>query len=1793
MRNKSCVLFFAACAACVFLGLNVGGQTPPPLRVMPLGDSITYGASTPGGYRLPLYVALTNQGFNIDMVGTATDNSASGLGSEINHEGHSGWRISTTGSNGLYENILSWLAQIDDPDVVLIHVGTNDTNDPDFEHAIDELDALILRIAETRPYAHIVATTLMKRGTDDTEPKYIAITNYFNPYVLGRVQAHQAAGRRVHFLDMHAYLERTDMYDNLHPSADGYAKMAAAWFPVVTNIVGLYGDRLPPGFSSARAASPTSLTAIFSKPLDLAASPAVTNPASYTIAPAGTVTAVSTLSGDLRQVTLTVSGVPQNAQCSLTFNGTLTDLVPAAEGGPFSATRTETRAFLTPPISAYAADNVPTDLLEGWDPLYTLNIPTGARYGRDPVGYSLDASAAYAHAPLSRVAYYMALQRTGEPLLYVWAAVDAFTQDAAKLGVPTTLSGAFFQQTVSNLTVHSTSPAVTPGQFPVGNIEFWPCNYTAGNGAAVPEASGSIFDFGDTPSNGEYGSMQLHNTAEGETIFALNHWGSASTAYYTTCLGIGNNPNPSTTSSGGQLDWTFTDNAGQYATRVLQVFIKRAAAPVPRDPPVPVSAYTGYDGVHIAVTFSSALRTESVTASAFTLDNGVSVTDATLGKDLMTVTLTTTPQPSGAALTLTAAGLRDIQGGIPTAPASVAVDLLPAEITADAGTFAAGYRVVYTLDIPVYSDFGQGIPDPYIFNAAASSTPFSRVAYYLALGQRPFASPARQYAWASMDAFTPFLSKIGIPNTATKAIFAQYVTNLTVRSNKSGVINGEFDTGNIEFWPSNYGTGNDRGIPGASGSTYDFGDGGFSGSAGHGSFQVHNYLKAQTVFGINRWGSNTSTPVGIGIGTPVSSETLNSSDKDWTFADNTAAHASRRLYVLARPEVPVPAETLTPPAEVIAHVLEQVPDVADYRHLYTVDIPRQPKFANATVRPTYYSVDNATRFANTPHTRVAYFLELVKNNVTSFCWTAFDPICAGVNRLGVPANDDFFQQTVSNLDVFSNVDGVVNTNGCDTGNIEFWDWDYQQTNAAAIPGASDSTFDFGDRRSGSRGGGYGSMQVHNYGAGQTCWALSRFGSCGGNDSVCVGIGNNPSGSPDWTHSNSGANWDSRRLLVFIKPEPQTPAIPAEVLANVPDAAAFKHLYTIDIPVRARFDVDASNTLYYSVDNAATLNGAFGRVGYYMELVKGDVTNFCWTAFDAFTQDPTHLGVPRKGNFYQRFVYNLDVRSNVAGVINTNGCDTGNIEFWDKNYSGADNLGIPGSSNSAFDFADSRNNDGSYGSMQVHNWGAKQTLWAFNRFNSSTENVCIGIGNNPSGHPDWTFALNGHQYDSRRLLVFIQPAGGPDTVAPVAIQPSRAIGQTSLDRVLVVFNTPVADSAADPANFSADKDLAILAAQMHPVYSNTCVVLTTSPQTADTVYTLTINNIRDRRPISANVMFLDRKVSFTAQTEASARPDFLTGIPEAADYRLVQKLALNRQAYWAKGAPFSLDDTWPSLPSFDRVAYALDLLGTNGVRQWVWVSMDPFTTDSLRIGLPTGDRFARFQQYVTNMTVAAASTVTTVTPGSFDDGNIEFWPNNYGGANEAGIPGASDSTYDFGDRIDPNVPVGHGSFQIHNYRLKQTLFAVNSWGNDNRAIELGIGNRPTGAPDWTGSGAYNEYSSRTLYVFVRPSAAAPMEPVPDPGWGTLPTLLLSPTDQRVDVKASAFFSVLANGAVRYQWCKDGVFIPGATSSMLEIPDVRGVHTGSYTVLVYGSGSRYVVSLPALLEINADGTVLILQ
>ena len=78
--------------------------------------------------------------------------------------------------------------------------------------------------------------------------------------------------------------------------------------------------------------------------------------------------------------------------------------------------------------------------------------------------------------------------------------------------------------------------------------------------------------------------------------------------------------------------------------------------------------------------------------------------------------------------------------------------------------------------------------------------------------------------------------------------------------------------------------------------------------------------------------------------------------------------------------------------------------------------------------------------------------------------------------------------------------------------------------------------------------------------------------------------------------------------------------------------------------------------------------------------------------------------------------------------------------------------------------------------------------------------------------------------------------------------------------------------------------------------------------------------------------------------------------------------------------------------------------------------------------------------------------------------------------------------------------GHGSFQIHNYNVDgaspgtagQTNMGISDWGGNTPGenIETGIGNSPTGNPDYTLVNTGQNYTVRNLYVFVHP--------VPEPG-----------------------------------------------------------------------------------------------
>ncbi len=200
---------------------------------------------------------------------------------------------------------------------------------------------------------------------------------------------------------------------------------------------------------------------------------------------------------------------------------------------------------------------------KGYVPAYALDL---AKLG-GTIAYDLDAHATA--GAFSRVAYLLELQREGRSVQYAWAAMDAFTTDAAKIAVPTVASDAMFQQAVANLTVVSNVPGVANGSFATGgNIEFWPNNYAQPNTAGVPGASDALYDFGDQPSEPKdgYGCMQVHNSAAKQTVFAINNWKAGGAAD----LGMGNNP---ATGERANPDWTFAANGGGFVLKKLRVFV--------------------------------------------------------------------------------------------------------------------------------------------------------------------------------------------------------------------------------------------------------------------------------------------------------------------------------------------------------------------------------------------------------------------------------------------------------------------------------------------------------------------------------------------------------------------------------------------------------------------------------------------------------------------------------------------------------------------------------------------------------------------------------------------------------------------------------------------------------------------------------------------------------------------------------------------------------------------------------------------------------------------------------------------------------------------------------------------------------------------------------------------------------------------------------------------------------------------------------------------------------------------
>jgi lysophospholipase L1-like esterase len=249
----------------VVAGFDAFSQATP-LKIMPLGNSITQGSHIFPSYRYELWKMLIDAGVNFEFVGSQNlnwhfDTKAEAPSPRVNetyngktfsniHEGHWGWKVDEVlnGKDGQRnKQTLSHWVRRHKPDIVLLHLGTNDlfySQTP--QSTIEELRMVVAEIRKESPGVTIFMAQLIPAYLDNTldNPTNQRITQY-NQLMVDLAASLNTAQSPVILVDQNSGYNATinynsepgkgDTYDGLHPNFLGELKMAERWFEAFMN----------------------------------------------------------------------------------------------------------------------------------------------------------------------------------------------------------------------------------------------------------------------------------------------------------------------------------------------------------------------------------------------------------------------------------------------------------------------------------------------------------------------------------------------------------------------------------------------------------------------------------------------------------------------------------------------------------------------------------------------------------------------------------------------------------------------------------------------------------------------------------------------------------------------------------------------------------------------------------------------------------------------------------------------------------------------------------------------------------------------------------------------------------------------------------------------------------------------------------------------------------------------------------------------------------------------------------------------------------------------------------------------------------------------------------------------------------------------------------------------------------------------------------------------------------------------------------------------------------------------
>jgi lysophospholipase L1-like esterase len=247
--------------------LAVGKQLTPKakaataVKIMPFGDSIT---GSPGCWRALLWANLQNNGYtNIDFVGTQPPQGC-GIPYDGDNEGHGGLLASQAVSQS---NFPAWLATTN-PDIVLMHIGTNDvwSGTQTTTQILASYTTLVNEMRANNPNMKILVAQIIPMNPSGCSACAQGAIN-LNAAIPAWATSITTTASPITVVDQWTgFDDSTDTSDGVHPNDSGNQKMASKWYPPLAALLTKAGTPIPTNTATATPLPGTTPTPISRTP---------------------------------------------------------------------------------------------------------------------------------------------------------------------------------------------------------------------------------------------------------------------------------------------------------------------------------------------------------------------------------------------------------------------------------------------------------------------------------------------------------------------------------------------------------------------------------------------------------------------------------------------------------------------------------------------------------------------------------------------------------------------------------------------------------------------------------------------------------------------------------------------------------------------------------------------------------------------------------------------------------------------------------------------------------------------------------------------------------------------------------------------------------------------------------------------------------------------------------------------------------------------------------------------------------------------------------------------------------------------------------------------------------------------------------------------------------------------------------------------------------------------------------------------------------------------------------------